>query len=98
MRVRAWVRGRRGVQESLAVEARDGGEGDGSGERVTERAGSGWHHDGRKLGSTRAGEETLEPMHVVLETLGPQEGVARQQLCKVAGSVREDQSDDGQVD
>ena len=56
MRVRAWVRGRRGVQESLAVEARDGGEGDGSGERVTERAGSGEGvGGGARAGGARVG-------------------------------------------
>lgn len=54
---------------------------------------------------TRAGEAVLEPLHVVLEplprcaeVLGPQEGVASQQLCKVTGSKRDDQSDDCQVD
>jgi hypothetical protein len=47
----------------------------------------------------------LEPLEVVrepvprrLDVLEPQEGVASQQLCKVAYSERDDQSDDCQVD
>ena len=57
------------------------------------------------MGATRAGDAILEPLEVVLEpiprrldVLEPQEGVARQQLCKVAGSKRDDQSDDCEAD
>jgi len=43
-------------------------------------------------------EVVLEPVPRRLDVLEPHEGVASQQLCKVADSERDDQSDDCEAD